>query len=286
MLGEFLFHKLRTVRRLERVIDEIKRSPDESALRDFDFLWSRLQEFLVEEREDANAKSIEQSLRSPKKTNKDPKDPKPTPKVAGAPAKAVPPKASPTGGDKTSPALVADPKSNPKGKGDKGKGKGKSKAPLTAEEKAKTPCIFFQMPSGCVHGNNCQYSHTKSGDPKNANPKKDDKDGKAKAKAKADAKAKPSVAAAVAILAASVLGGANGFEFAADTGAGRHLISRESLLRQGASACDFDQNIRRAGESLKFHTGGGAMNSSDSIGLCDDIFGKSNHFILDGCPFC
>ena len=27
------------------------------------------------------------------------------------------------------------------------------------------------------------------------------------------------------------------------------------------------------------------MNSSDSIGLCDDIFGKSNHFILDGCPF-
>ena len=28
MLGEFLFHKLRTVRRLERVIDEIKRSPE------------------------------------------------------------------------------------------------------------------------------------------------------------------------------------------------------------------------------------------------------------------
>ena len=27
MLGEFLFHKLRTVRRWERVIDEIKRSP-------------------------------------------------------------------------------------------------------------------------------------------------------------------------------------------------------------------------------------------------------------------
>ena len=65
MLGEFLFHKLRTVRRFERVIDEIKRSPDDSSLRDFDFLWSRLQEFLVEEREDANAKSIEQSLRGP-----------------------------------------------------------------------------------------------------------------------------------------------------------------------------------------------------------------------------
>ena len=32
MLGEFLFHKLRTVRRLERVIDEIKRSADDSPL--------------------------------------------------------------------------------------------------------------------------------------------------------------------------------------------------------------------------------------------------------------
>ena len=58
MLGKFLFHKLRTVRRLERVIDEIKRSSDDSPLRDFDFLRSRLQEFLVEEREDANARSL------------------------------------------------------------------------------------------------------------------------------------------------------------------------------------------------------------------------------------
>lgn len=40
----------------------------------------------------------------------------------------------------------ADVKSPPEGKG---KGKGKS---LTAEEKAKTPCIFHQMPSGCVRG--------------------------------------------------------------------------------------------------------------------------------------
>ena len=73
MPGEFLFHKLRTVRRLERVIDEIKRSSDDSPLRGFDFLWSRLQEFLVEEKEDANAKSIEQSLTSPKKSANIPK---------------------------------------------------------------------------------------------------------------------------------------------------------------------------------------------------------------------
>ena len=36
MLGEFLFHKLRTVRRLERIIDEIKRPPETSSMRDFD----------------------------------------------------------------------------------------------------------------------------------------------------------------------------------------------------------------------------------------------------------
>ena len=166
----------------------------------------------------------------------------------------------------------------PKAKGEKGKGKGKGKTPLTAEEKSKTPCVFFQMPSGCVHGDKCQYSHVKTSDPKNPSPK-------VKAKARADPKAKPSVPAAVAILAASVLGGANGFEFAADTGAGRHLISRESLINQGASGIDFDNNIRVAGESLKFHTGGGTRNSSNAIGLRDDIFGSSNHFILEGCPF-
>ena len=137
----------------------------------------------------------------------------------------------------------------------------------------------------CVHGSNCQYAHVRADAPKNTPPKKNDKDGKAKAKAKSDPKSSPPKAlAAVAILAASVLG-ANGFEFAADTGAGRHLISREALINQGADGRDFDRNTRVAGESLRFHTGGGTRNSSNSIGLRDDIFGTSNHFILDSCPF-
>ena len=145
MLGEWLFHCLKQVRKLERVIDDIKRPASNSHKRDFDFLWDYLQEFLVEEREDQNALK-------PKVL----RDPKPTPKVGGAPAKTVPPKSGPSGGDKSAPALAADPNPKPKAKGgkgekgdkdkDKGKGKGKSKAPLTAEEKAKTPCIFFQMP--------------------------------------------------------------------------------------------------------------------------------------------
>ena len=45
MLGGFLFHKLRIARRLERVIDEIKRSPDDSAMREFSNFWVQLQEF-------------------------------------------------------------------------------------------------------------------------------------------------------------------------------------------------------------------------------------------------
>ena len=63
------------------------------------------------------------------------------------------------------------------------------------------------------------------------------------------------------------------------------MISRESLLRQGAFPKDFDSNVRCSGESLKFHTGGGTLKSSESIGLCDVIFGDSNHFILSGCSF-
>ena len=172
------------MRRLERVIDEIKRSPDGSTLRDFDYLWSRLQEFLVEEREDANARSIEQSLKSPKKSAAVPAKAAPTASVnasaAAAPSKAVPKK--------------TDAKSSPKGKG---KGHGK---PLTVEEKAKMPCIFHQMPSGCVHGAKCAYSHAAKAPPS-----------KPKDEAKADPKPKPKSApaaaakalATVAILAAS-----------------------------------------------------------------------------------
>ena len=45
MLGEFLFHKLRTVRRLERVIDEIKRFPENPSMRDFEYVWSVCKSF-------------------------------------------------------------------------------------------------------------------------------------------------------------------------------------------------------------------------------------------------
>ena len=132
VMGEWLFHRLRQAPKLERTIDEIKRSDAQSPLRDFDHLWNRLREHLLEEREDINAQSIENLLRSslPKKSQPD----KPT----SAPAAIAPSSES-----KTSP---------------KGKAKGKGKA-MTAEQKAKTACIFYRMPAGCVHGEKYQYLH-------------------------------------------------------------------------------------------------------------------------------
>ena len=141
-------------------------------MRDFDYLWGRLQEFLVKEREDVNARFIELSLKSPKKSSA-PKAGTPAvlakaapatqPNVAAAVGAPAPPKAA---------AKKAGAKSPPKGKS---RGTGKS---LTPAEKAKTPCIFHQMPSGCIHGAKCQYSHAKTPPPKKSEP-----DAKSKPKA-------------------------------------------------------------------------------------------------------
>ena len=282
MMGEFLFHKLRTVRRLERVIDEVKRSSESSSMRDFDYLWTRLQEFLVEEREDVNAKSIEQSLKSPKKQT--PNIPKP--KTTAAAAKAAPSESS------TANAAPANPKAFPKKTEVKGPPKAKAKAqgrPLTAEEKAKTPCIFHQLPSGCVHGDKCAYSHTAKSAPQSP-PKA--KHGGAKSEPKAKAKAAPAAAAktlaTVAILAATMLqpSQAGMIEWAADSGAGRHLTSFEALSEQGYDRTFFDGFSNQSQESLRFCTGGGQKSSSLSIGFQDrdGLFGNANHFLLESCP--
>ena len=284
MMGEFLFHKLRSVRRLERMIDEVKRSPESSSCRDFDYIWTRFQEFLVEEREDANARSIEQSLKSPKKKDQNPNADSPTKvkitKTTAAPAKASKPSSteSPVKGAPASPAKAAKPKGPPAKKEGKGGQKGK---PLTADQKAKTPCIFFQMPTGCLHGDQCQYLHEKKDSASASQPKTKPKGPPAKSAPKL---------ASVAIVAAlsSMVSPVDGFlEFAADSGAGRHLISQEALTLQGVGQDAVEPFLRTAGESLKFHTGGGEKHSNLSLGLgsVSGEFAQANHFVLPGCPF-
>eukprot|EP00435_Cladocopium_sp_Y103_P025780 s1070_g6.t1 len=132
---------------------------------------------------------------------------------------------------------------------------------LTPEQKAKTPCIFFQMPSGCIHGDKCAYSHVKSPPPAKA---KTDSDPKAKPKPK------PKVAAAVAIVAAlssmvTPSQAIGSLEWAADSGAGRHLISFEALREQGNHDSAFANFANDSHENLRFSTGGGHKNSSQSL---------------------
>ena len=153
----------------------------------------------------------------------------------------------------------ADVKSPPKGKS---KGQGK---PLSAEEKAKTPCIFHQVPSGCVHGAKCACSHSKAPPPKPKNEGSADPKPKPKTAPAAAAK----TLATVAILAATMLqpSQAEQIEWAADSGAGRHLTSFEALSDQGYDRSFFDGFLNQSHESLRFSTGGGQKDSSFSIGF-------------------
>ena len=229
MLGEWLFHQLRNVRKLERTIDQIKCADPLSYERDFNFLWERLQQLLVEECEDLNVRSIEQASKSPKRT-RDPSNKTP----------AVPAKAAPAG--PVISAAVSNPSPPPEKANANAPPAGKAKTSaknLMPKQKAKTPCIFFQMPSGCIHGDKYVYSHVKSPPPAKAKNKNDPK---------AKLKPKPQVAAAVAIVAAlsSMVTPSQAFgslEWAADSGAGRHLASFEALREQGYHESAFEQRF-------------------------------------------
>ena len=135
------------------------------------------------------------------------------------------------------------------------------------------------MPSGCIHGDKCAYSHVKSPPPAKA---KNENDPKAKPKPK------PKVAAAVAIVAAlsSMVTPSQAFgslEWAADSGAGRHLASFEALREQGYHESAFADFANESHENLRFSTGGGHKNFSQSLGFRDQggLFGDANHFIFN-----
>ena len=180
------------------------------------------------------------------------------PDVAAAVGAPAPPKAA---------AKKAGAKSPPKGKS---KGTGKSLTP--AEKANKTPCIFHQVPSGCIHGAKCQYSHAKSPPPKKSEPD---------TKSKPKATSVPKVPAAVAIIAAlsSMIAPSQSsgtLEWCADTGAGRHLTSFEALSSQGFRYDAVSSFANDSNEDLKFSTVG----LTDSSGFLSD----ANHFLLESCP--
>ena len=236
---------------------------------------------IVQDREDSNAQSVLKSLQSAA----------PAPKTKAVPAidggngktKASPPaapktKAAPTKVDPP-PAPIAPGAPAPNAAKSKAKAKAKAKA-MTDAEKAKTPCIFFQMPSGCIHGDNCKFSH------KTAAPKP-------KAKAKDGAKSKPGAMtkAVVALVAASSLctpvisaGPTYAVEWAADTAAGRHLGSAKALFDQGIPRDAFDRYLGASKSPVTFHTGGGPQPGVQTLGFMSNNMDFANHYMLDSCP--
>ena len=72
----------------------------------------------------------------------------------------------------------------------------------------------------------------------------------------------------------------------ADTGAGRHLISYEALRDQGFQYDAVSNFANDSHENIKFSTGGGQKNSSQTIGLRDNagFLNDANHFLLESCP--
>ncbi|CAE7342252.1 unnamed protein product [Symbiodinium natans] len=62
LTGEWLFHRVKHIRKLERVIDDIRESAPESRRREWSYLWNKIQDVIVQEREDTNAQSVIKSL--------------------------------------------------------------------------------------------------------------------------------------------------------------------------------------------------------------------------------
>ena len=281
LTGEWLFHRVKHIRKLERVIEDIRESGSTSYRREWSYLWDKIQDLIVQDREDSNAQSVLKSLQSAA----------PAPKTKAVPAidggngktKAPPPaapktKAAPTRVDPP-PTPIAPGAPAPNATKPKAKAKAKAKA-MTDAEKAKTPCIFFQMPSGCTHGDNCKFSH------KAAAPKP-------KAKAKDGAKSKPGAMtkAVVALVAASSLcnpvvsaGPTYAVEWAADTAAGRHLGSAKALFDQGIPRDAFDRYLGASKSPVTFHTGGGPQSGVQTLGFLSNNMDFANHYMLDSCP--
>ncbi|CAE6955300.1 GIP [Symbiodinium natans] len=278
LTGEWLFHRAKHIRKLERVIEDIRESAPESRRREWDYLWNKIQDILVQEREDANSHSVMKSLQIAAPQAKTKGVPAGTKEASRSSPKAKTPAPVSTGPPPKAPA-PANPAPSPK---PKTKAKAKAKG-MSDAEKAKTPCIFFRMSSGCMHGENCKYSHAPDKTPK--------VDPKSKPKAAASKPKSPGAVAkaVVAMMAASSMcniPGSNAFsvEWAADTAAGRHLGSARALADQGIPSESYRSFLAHSASPVTFHTGGGPQPGSQSLGFASDNMPLANHYMLDNCP--
>ena len=172
----WLYSRLKKVRLMQRHIDRIKDSRQNSHVRCWDWLFNKLKTTLLEMKEDQNEESIRTALQTQAKNK-----PKAKGNVAQtgegeeASASAAAAKAKPKAKPKPKPD---NPKGSSKGKDDgsgaqtksdsKGKGTGKGDAKAKAKPKPDTKrvsCIFW--PKGtCNRGSDCPFYHDPKAAPK------------------------------------------------------------------------------------------------------------------------
>ena len=176
----------------------------------------------------------------------------------------------------------------PKGKGEKGKGKGKggnqgdttprsqqaqTAKNMTAEEKARTPCMFYAY--GACRSDNCAFLHDDANKYKGPKPKS-----LAKAKPKAKAKANAAIAPLISAMPSQTLSSPGKVTWLWDTAAGRHLIGRQALSSR-ALAC-----VRPTDSPVGFATGGGAREGSHTLAFEGSKILPADEqvYVLKECP--
>ncbi|CAE7661277.1 unnamed protein product [Symbiodinium sp. CCMP2592] len=197
-MRSFLYEQVKNVPKLQIQIDKFRSASVGSSRRSFKWLYHKLAEVIDEAHHDSNHASITASLSA--KASGAAAKVEDKPEKPAKPNKPSKPEKPDKPNPKATPAtpIAPAPKANPKGKGEGKSSEPKAKAPMSKEEKAKTPCLFF--PTGTCFRNNCPYLHDAN------NPHPNPKTG-AKAKAKSST---PSKASAACAIVASTVGHAQG----------------------------------------------------------------------------
>ena len=284
LMSQWVYNTLKKHPLLRRVMDKYHDSPLGSPHRTFEAIWVGVEKALLESQHDVNAQSIRDDLKRGPMVGK--KSALPGMKGDGKSkdkrhdSKGKTGKGQAVTGKGTGSQAPGSQQPNPKDKpglstkqGSPDPGKGKSK-PLTPEEKAKSPCIYF-MRSRCMRGDQCPYSHAVSST-QQPKPKASPGPGLVAKAAAVAILATPAAATALPSSSTRYL------ELVGDTGAGENLASVEALRRQGL---EVDQFITQTSHPVKFLTGGGQRCGDSTVGFWSSEFQRmSNFYLLPQCP--
>ena len=293
LMSKWLFEKLKKVPSLRRHTDKVRDSPEGSVERGFEWLWSRLDRTILENQQEQNLQSIQQSLKkgppgvllsgapAPTAEQKQKEAAAAAAKAKAAAAKANPPKPEPKDGKGKTP------KGKGKGKDGGKKGDGKPSDPLFAKAKEQGVCVFYQK--GLCRRDPCPFKHEMIAGA--AAPEAKAKSSPTPKATGATSTAKAAVALVMA-LASGVAGqpvGTHGshvtLDIIGDTGAGEHLGSRHAFLEQGVDDSILESSVGTSVKPMAFDTGGGKKSTSETLGLWSKALNTlSNMYMLKSCP--